>query len=254
MDENKEHITQNEELEEPTYFRQISPEKTSSDDYKGLWKYQSIDALCDRVIELEKQGKEIDEKYARYIEVPDGKDPVKIQEFAAKLGVPENADDYKITFLDRDGNDKEAVSVFKKELKDAMLTRAQANAVGNAIFRMTKSGIDKVAADYKARREGFDANLTASYADIQSDADRQSMAKRDRESFEGFMAESGLKEMLEKNGLAYDPVFVKGIAGYARKHAGQVNPSTTPSGKKADKNYSQYNSDDMRKMYGDRNA
>lgn len=253
MDDNK-SLDTTEELKEPTYFRQISPDKTSSDDYKGLWKYQSIDSLCDRVIELEKQGQEEAEKYARYIEVPDGKDPVKVKEFAAKLGIPENADDYEITFLDRDGNDKETVSAFKNELKNAMLTRAQANAVGNALFKMTKSSIDKMATDYKAKREGFDANLTASYADIQSDADRQSMAKRDRESFEGFMAESGLKEMLEKNGLAYDPAFVKGIAGYSRKHAGQVNPVTTPSGKKVEKKYAQYDSEDMRRMYGSRNA
>ena len=236
-----------EEIKEPTYFRQISPEKTSTDEYKGLHKYQTIDALCDRVIELEKS--QVDT--SRMIEVPDGKDPEKVREFASKLGVPENPDDYKIAFLDREGNDKETVSAFKKDLAAAMLTKAQANAVGNALFRMAKKGLEKTADAYKTKRDTFDATLTASYSDIQVDADRQAAAKRDRESFEGFAAESGLKEMLEKNGMAYDADFVKGVAKYARKHSGQNNPSPTPGGgaNKTGKN-TIYTSSDMERRYG----
>lgn len=244
------------ELSEPGYFRQISPEKTSTDEYKGLYKYQTLDSICDRVIELEKQVADDEQKYSRYIEVPDGKDPVKVQEFASKLGVPENADDYKINFLDKADADKAAVSGFKKDLKAAMLTMAQANAVGNALFRFTKAGIEKAVEAARNRRDSFESTLTASYADIQIDADRQAAAKRDRESFDGFMAESGLKEMLEKNGMAYDPAFVKGIAAYARKHAGQNNPSPTPEGKDTQKKtaYGQYDSKDMERLYGRRHA
>lgn len=234
----------------PTYFRQVTPEKAKSEEYKSLYTYQSIDSLCDRVIELEKQEKENAEKYSRYIEVPDGKDPAKVQEFATKLGVPENADDYKITFLDKSGN-KDAVAAFKKDLKAAMLTQGQANAVGNAIFRYTKHGIEAAAKAYAARRDGFDATLTASYSDIQSDTDRQSAAKRDREAFEGFCAESGLKEKLEKNGMAYDTDFVKAVAAYTRKHSGQNNVERTPGAKSEKKTvYSQYNSGDMERLYG----
>lgn len=258
MKDNEEKVIeqpQEEELKEPTYFRQVSPEKTSTEEYKGLYKYQSIDSLCDRVIELEKESTETEKKYSRYIEVPDGKDPAKVQEFAAKLGVPENADDYKITFLDKAGN-KESVSELKKALKDAMLTQRQANAVGNAIYKYTKHGIELAAAAYKEKRESFDATLTASYSDIQSDADRQSAAKRDRDAFEGFLAESGLKEKLEKNGMAFDADFVKAVAAYSRKHSGQLNVDRTPgdNGSKKKSVYGQYDSRDMERLYGKRDV
>ena len=240
----------------PPYFRQVSPEKAMSEEYKSLYGYQSIGDLCDRVIELEKKDKETAAKYSRYIEVPDGKDPAKVQEFASKLGVPENADDYKITYLDREGTDKEAVSAFKKEMKDAMLTQRQANAVGNAIFNFTKLGLEKAVKAYQTKRDSFDATLEASYADIQSDTDRKSAAQRDKESFEGFLAESGLKEKLEKNGMAFDSDFVKAVASYARKHTGQMNVDRTPGGKTDQKKseFRQYNSSDMERLYGRRNA
>lgn len=252
MENIEEKTIEEPELKEPGYFRQVSPEKTSTEEYKGLYKYQSLDSLCDRVIELEKQSAETEKKYSRYIEVPDGKNPAKVQEFAAKLGVPEKADDYKITFLDKAG-DKENVSEFKKALKDAMLTQRQANAVGNAIFNYTKKGIEMAAKAYKEKRESFDSTLTASYTDIHSDADRQSAAKRDKDAFEGFLAESGLKEKLEKNGMAYDADFVKAVAAYSRKHSGQLNVDRTPAGNEKKKSvYGQYSSKDMERLYGKR--
>lgn len=240
--------------EPPKYFSQLNPEKAQSEAYRALYPYAKIEDLCDHVLELEKEKSETAEKYKRYIEVPDAKDPEKVQEFARKLGVPDDPAGYKVPFLDGKNMDEATALPIKKAFKDAMLTQGQANAMGRMLANVAKSGLEAAKARLEAMKSGFDGSLAATYTEIQMDADRKSAAEKDKTAFEAFAQETGLKEMLEKNGMAWNPQFVKAVGSYARSHAGQRNPDRSGGGKPGSNTPTNPYGDDFNRRYGGRHA
>lgn len=212
----------------PKYFSQVAPAKADSEDYKALYRYQKLDELADAAIALQKENDTLRSNSKRSIVVPDGKNPEEVQEFARKLGIPDTADGYTLKGLDKELVPEDSLKIIKDRCHKAMMTDRQANAVSKIILDLTQSGLQMQKQAFEERRDRFNDSLKASYTDIEADVDRESAANRDLGAYKAFAEESGLKELLEDNGLAYDSSFVKGVAAYARKHTGQVQVQTVP--------------------------
>lgn len=210
------------ELEQPKYFGQMNPDKANSEEYKALYKYQKIDALADRVLELEKEKSETEEKYKRAIIVPKADDKEGVAAFAKALGVPDDASEYELPFGDQ-------ILPLKQTMKNAQLTRTQAKLIGRALLEISKNAVTALESNRLAQMEGFDGSLAALHTELQSEVDRKSAAESDKKIFAAFLAETGLKETLEKNGMAYNPGFAKAIASWARSHTGQKHIASTPA-------------------------
>lgn len=220
------------ELSEPKYFGQLNPDKAKSEEYKALYKYQKLDDLADGIIALQKEKDENAEKYKRAIILPEKTDKEGILEFAKKLGVPENASDYKVKTIDTMQNLPKLQESIKQRFKAAMLTQRQAEYVDAILLDISKAGIEAANRVRQNQIDNADAALIASYKEMTAEVDRKAAAEKDKVSFASFLQETGLKDQFEKLGLAYEPEVIKAIAKFTRTHAGQKTFETTPSGAK----------------------
>ena len=235
-----------EDLTEPKYFGQLNPVKAKSEEYKALYKYQKLDDLAEGFIALQKEKDENAEKYKRAIILPEKGDKEGILEFAKKLGVPENASDYKVKMIDTMQNQPKLQESIKQRFKAAMLTQRQAEYVDAILLDISKAGIEAANRVRQQQIENADSALIASYKEIPAEVDRKAAAEKDRVSFASFLQETGLKDRFEKLGLAYEPEVVKAIAKFTRIHAGQKAFESTPAGAKekpADNNPYGYSSE-----------
>ncbi len=237
--------------ERPKYFSQVAPAKADSEEYKSLYRYQKLDELTDAAVALQRENEQLRESSKRSIVVPDGSDPEAVKEFARKLGVPDSADGYAMKSLANAGLDEDSMKTIRESCHRAMLSERQAEQFGIMILKVAQDGAKKAMDRAKARREGFDSALAASYAEIQSDIDRTAAAERDKASYQAFITETGLGEVLMNAGLSLDPATVKAIASYARKHSGQVQVTSVPGGPGPDRTdpANQYGAD-FKKTYG----
>lgn len=218
----------------PKYFSQINPTKANSDEYKALYGYQKLEDLADAALQLKRENDALKQSNERTITVPKKDDAEGIKAFKSKLGIPENEDGYTLKNLDVLKVDERGRKAVAKIAYGAMLTDKQAEAVGASLAVLTKMSIEDVRQKQEERVKGFPEALKASYTSLQSDTDRQSAADKDSAAYSAFAEESGLKELLERTGMSYNTEFVKGIAAYARKHAGTKTPGNEPgSGKQS---------------------
>lgn len=218
----------------PKYFSQINPAKANSDEYKALYGYQKLEDLADAALQLKRENDTLKQSNERTITVPKKDDAEGIKAFKSKLGIPENEDGYTLKNLDVLKVDERGRKAVAKIAYGAMLTDKQAEAVGASLAVLTKMSIEDVRQKQEERVKGFLEALKASYTSLQSDTDRQSAADKDSAAYSAFAEESGLKELLERTGMSYNTEFVKGIAAYARKHAGTKTPGNEPgSGKQS---------------------
>lgn len=218
----------------PKYFSQINPAKANSDEYKALYGYQKLEDLADAALQLKRENDTLKQSNERTITVPKKDDAEGIKAFKSKLGIPENEDGYTLKNLDVLKVDERGRKAVAKIAYGAMLTDKQAEAVGASLAVLTKMSIEDVRQKQEERVKGFPEALKASYTSLQSDTDRQSAADKDSAAYSAFAEESGLKELLERTGMSYNTEFVKGIAAYARKHAGTKTPGNEPgSGKQS---------------------
>lgn len=217
------------EPQRPKYFAQIAPEKVDSEDYKRLYKYQRLDELADAAVSFEVENERLKKEYERSIVVPDGKDPEAVKKFALALGVPEDYAGYDIPSLAKEtGFSPEALTKVKQACHKYMMTGRQADAVGKILVQVAQDGTKNAKQIIEDRKKGLDATLQASYQDIQADTDRKTAAERDMAAYKAFAQESGLAELFERTGVAYNPQVIKSIAAFARTHAGQSH--AMPSG------------------------
>lgn len=218
----------------PKYFSQINPTKANSDEYKELYGYQKLEDLADAALQLKRENDTLKQSNERAITVPKKDDAEGIKAFKSKLGIPENEDGYTLKNLDVLKVDERGRKAVAKIAYGAMLTDKQAEAVGASLAVLTKMSLEDVRQKYEERVKGFPEALRASYTSLQSDTDRQSAADKDSAAYSAFAEESGLKELLERTGMSYNTEFVKGMAAYARKHAGTKTPGNEPgSGKQS---------------------
>lgn len=218
----------------PKYFSQINPAKANSDEYKALYGYQKLEDLADAALQLKRENDTLKQSNERTITVPKKDDAEGIKAFKSKLGIPENEDGYTLKNLDVLKVDERGRKAVAKIAYGAMLTDKQAEAVGASLAVLTKMSIEDVRQKQEERVKGFPEALKASYTSLQSDTDRQSAADKDSAAYSAFAEESGLKELLERTGMSYNTEFVKGMAAYARKHAGTKTPGNEPgSGKQS---------------------
>lgn len=216
------HGGEGEQLEKPKYFSQLTPEKADGEDYKRLYKYPKLDDLANAAITFESENERLKKEHERAIIVPDGKDPEAVKKFALALGVPENHTEYAIAALDdKSGISPESLDGIKKMCHKYMMTGRQADAVGKILVSVAQDGARTAAKILEQRRTGIGATLQASYADLQSDIDRKTSAERDMAAYKAFAKETGLVELFEQNGVAYNPQVIKAIAAFSRTHAGQ---------------------------------
>lgn len=222
--------------ERPKYFAQVNPTKADSEDYKALYRYQKIDELADAYLAQSKEMADLRKKSENSIYVPQSDDAEGIKTFKAKLGVPETADGYTLKSLSdaKLGISDEAKKVIRETAYKGMLSDRQADAIGVSLLKVAELSLKNQKAQRENAVKNFDATLTASYSDITSETDRKSAAERDKATYEKFANETGMKTYFDDRGLSYDPVFVKAISAYARKHSGtapQSNlPNTRPNG------------------------
>lgn len=212
----------------PKYFSQINPTKANSEDYKSLYDYQRLEDLADAALSLKKENETLKRNGERSVVVPSKDDAEGIKAFRSKLGIPDTEDGYTLKGLDALKVDERGRKAVAKIAYGAMLTDKQAEAVGASLAVLTRMSLEDVRQKQEERIKGFSEALKASYASLQTDTDRQSAADRDTAAYSAFAEESGLKELLEKTGMSYNAEFVKGIASYARKHAGVKNPGQEP--------------------------
>ncbi len=229
--------------ERPKYFSQVAPAKADSDDYKQLYKYQKIDELADAAISLLRENSSLRDASKRSIVVPDGKDPEAVKEFAKKLGIPETADAYPMKNLQKAGLDDTSMRIIKENCHKAMLSERQSEAFGAIMIKLAKHNLEAMQSAIEERKKCLGETLKASYKEIPTDVDRASAAERDTKAYKAFAEESGLGDILEKSGMSYNTDFIKKIAAYSRKHAGQANMDTVPGGDPA-------NGNENRNMYG----
>ena len=212
----------------PKYFSQINPTKANSEEYKALYSYQKLEELADAALSLKKENETLKQSNERTITVPKKDDTEGIKAFRSKLGIPDTEDGYTLKGLDALKVDERGRKAVAKIAYNAMLTDKQAEAVGASLAVLTRMSIEDIKNKQEERIKGFPEALKASYTSLQNDTDRQSAADKDTATFAAFAEESGLKELLEKTGMAYRPDFVKGVAAYARKHAGTRTPGQEP--------------------------
>lgn len=214
----------------PKYFDQMSKEKAEDEKYKAIYKYQKIDDLAEAVVTLSEENEKHKADAARSFVVPDAKDEKGKAEFYKKLGVPDTPEGYELPALEdeRVNLSPENLLEIKKDMRNALLTPRQATMIAKSIVNISKMSLENTLKAIETRNNNFDANLTASYTEINSELDRKAAAERDKGAFDAFMAESGLADLAKKTGIAYNPEFVKGVANYARVHSGQRQPSSTP--------------------------
>lgn len=222
------------QYDRPKYFSQIAPARADSEDYKALYKYQKLDELADAAIALQKENDNLKDSSKRSIVVPDGKNPDEVAEFARKLGIPDSADGYTLKGLDADMLPADALKSIRDTCHKAMMTDKQANAVGKILLDITRQGLEMQKKAFEDKRDGFGEALKGSYIELEADVDKESSASRDLGAFKSFAEETGLKEYFDDHGLSYEPSFVRGVAAYARKHAGQVQVQTVPDKPKAE--------------------
>lgn len=223
----------------PKYLDQVSPAKRDSEDYKSLYEYGKLEDLADAMISTRRELNDLKKSQERAIIVPEKDDAEGVKAFYKKLGVPETADGYELkslAMLNKD-SDKEMAKMVREACFSAKLNGRQAEHVGALMVNLAQKGLTMAKEQADLRRQNADSDLMASYTDITSDADRKNAADRDRAGFNAFAEESGLKELFDDIGISYNPKAVKGIAAYARKHAGATinNSITRPqpnSGKK----------------------
>lgn len=238
------------QYERPKYFSQVAPAKADSEEYKALWKYQRLDELADAAIALQKENEGLKADASRSIVVPDGKDPEAVKEFARKLGVPDAPDGYALKSMAGLSIDDATMKILKESCHRAMLSEKQAEVFGSMLMRVSRKGLETTKALIEDRKNKFDANLMASYTELEHEADRQNAADMDKAAFRSFMEETGLAKVFDSNGTAYNPSVVKSIAAYARKHSGQVQVDAVPGGKKPEEHKTSNYGSEFYKRYG----
>lgn len=232
-----------ESLQRPKYLDQVSPTKRDSDEYKTLYKYGKLEDLADAMINTAKENESLKKNSDRALIVPDPTDEEGVKAFYSKLGVPEKADNYKLSALGeiKTDSDKFVADIIRKSSFEAKLTDKQANHIAAMMVSIARQGAEnlKNAADLK--RKNMDADLIASYDDITADIDKQKAAERDRASYNSLIEEAGLKELFDDIGVTYNPKAVKALASYARKHSGTaLTPDISNGQNKNDKKLFSY--------------
>ena len=217
------------QLERPKYFAQVAQSKANSEDYKRLYKYQKIDELADAYLAQENENNELKERYKNSIVVPKADDLEGVKKFKEALGIPDTAEGYTLSTLKNVTLDDKSRNLIKEVAHEAMLSDKQADAVGVLLLKTAKMAGENFKQQRMQTIKTFDTSLIASYKDIINESDRKNSAERDKASFEHFATESGLKDFLDDRGLSYDTDFVKKIASYARKHAGNAPQSNLPA-------------------------
>lgn len=240
-----EHQDQLDNQQRPKYLDQVSPAKRDSEDYKALYKYAKLEDLADAMINTSRENESLKKQSERTITIPEATDIEGAKAFYKKLGVPEKAEDYKLSVLGelKTDGDKMVADMIRKSSFEAKLTEKQAEHIGAMMISIARMGVEnlKNAADLK--RKNAESDLIASYDDISADVDKKAAAEKDRAAYNALIEEAGLKELFDNNGTSYTPKAVRALAAYARKHSGTALPPDVSKGKDTDRskryNYSE---------------
>ena len=224
--------TQDDGQKAPSYFAQLPEAKAKSDAYKALYKYQSIDALGDALLEAQQENERLKaDDDGRSIRIPAKGDKEGIKDFAKRLGVPDEPDGYDFSSLaDMAESSPELIEAVRKGCRRMLLTEKQGKAVADMI-----SSWDK-ARDIRAKLEARDAvrhqqeRVAASYTDIASESDRAKRAEADINRYKAFLAETGIEPVINSSGLAGNPEFIRAVSSWMSKHGAVVSPSGVPKG------------------------
>lgn len=235
----------NQNQQRPKYLDQVSPAKRDSEDYKALYKYAKLEDLADAMINTSRENESLKKQSERTITIPEATDIEGAKAFYKKLGVPEKAEDYKLSVLGelKTDGDKMVADMIRKSSFEAKLTEKQAEHIGAMMVSIARMGVEnlKNAADLK--RKNAESDLIASYDDISADVDKKAAAEKDRAAYNALIEEAGLKELFDNNGISYTPKAVRALATYARKHSGTALPPDVSKGKDVNKskryNYSE---------------
>ena len=235
----------NQNQQRPKYLDQVSPAKRDSEDYKALYKYAKLEDLADAMISTSRENESLKKQSERTITIPEATDIEGAKTFYKKLGVPEKAEDYKLSVLGelKTDGDKMVADMIRKSSFEAKLTEKQAEHIGAMMISIARMGVENIKNAADLKRKNAESDLIASYDDISADVDKKAAAEKDRAAYNALIEEAGLKELFDNNGISYTPKAVRALAAYARKHSGTALPPDVSKGKDVNKskryNYSE---------------